>query len=155
MTENYPEDYHAELLSYVNLEAEQRILEIGMNLWSQEPDNFAKRLKHVVDVDRQASLLIAEHNETSEIAGFLVVRHFINLRKTVGSVEDFVVDPAYRRLGIGRLLMQFAEYSLRQRGCESIEITSQPTREAAHRLYESLGYQKHDIDVFHKTLRTT
>lgn len=147
-----PDGYNIELQTYVDEELERRILEIGANLWDHEPIGLAERLQHIVYDDNEAWLLVAEQNNPPRIVGFLVMRKCESLGNTDGTIGDVVVDPQQRRSGIGKLLMQTAEHHLQEQGCESIEFTSQPKRQAAHRLYESLGYKRRDTDVFHKKL---
>ncbi len=55
-------------------------------------------------------------------------------------IGGLVVDRSYRRLGIGRALMDRAEAWARERGCSVVRLSSSATRTAAHRFYEGLGY---------------
>jgi GNAT superfamily N-acetyltransferase len=56
-------------------------------------------------------------------------------------VQALVVDSAHRGTGIGRILMDAAEHWTRERGFESIALSSHVSREAAHAFYTALGYQ--------------
>lgn len=53
-----------------------------------------------------------------------------------------VVDGEYRRLGIGKKLMNIAENFAIEQGCFSIELTSAVHRAklGSHQFYQSLGY---------------
>lgn len=51
-----------------------------------------------------------------------------------------VVDEAYRGLGVGRLLVDWAEAWARDHGCSTLSLRSNVSREAAHRFYEEMGY---------------
>ena len=67
-----------------------------------------------------------------------------------------VVDENYRRGGIGRALVAFAEEAAAQRGCSSIELTSNLRRKAdgTYSFYESLGYERaKETTYFRKHLR--
>jgi GNAT superfamily N-acetyltransferase len=68
-------------------------------------------------------------------------------------IGGLVVDEAWRRLRVGRLLMEHAERWARTVACTTVTVRSSMTRRAAHAFYQSLGYtmvkrQK----VFRKTL---
>jgi GNAT superfamily N-acetyltransferase len=57
-----------------------------------------------------------------------------------GRVTVMVVAEAHRGRGIGAHLLAAAEDLARERGCESMEVTSAGHREGAHRFYETNGY---------------
>lgn len=60
-----------------------------------------------------------------------------------GILEDVVVEAGLRNRGVGRKMMAYAGNLCREKGCYKIALTSNRNREAAHRFYESLGYEKH------------
>jgi len=70
----------------------------------------------------------------------------------VGVVEDVVVDKNYRRMGLGTKLME----KLLEKGKElkvfAVELTSNPQREGARRLYQKLGFELLETGVFRLTL---
>ena len=51
-----------------------------------------------------------------------------------------LVDENFRGKGIGRLLMKRVEVWARQKGCQSVSLRSNITREDAHSFCEKLGY---------------
>ncbi|MBD1843424.1 GNAT family N-acetyltransferase [Cyanobacteria bacterium FACHB-63] len=55
-------------------------------------------------------------------------------------VEGLVVDEQYRKLGIGRSLLQSGEQWARSQNCHAVLVRSNVIREEAHRFYEHLGY---------------
>ena len=56
-------------------------------------------------------------------------------------VENVVVAPAWRLLGVGRLLMDALEAWGRERGCSYAILVSGPARREAHAFYTALGYE--------------
>lgn len=58
-------------------------------------------------------------------------------------LSALVIDAAYRRSGIGRALVALAERMALDRGCTSIELTSNLRRKAdgTYDFYASLGYR--------------
>jgi GNAT superfamily N-acetyltransferase len=60
-----------------------------------------------------------------------------------GIVEDVVVSSQWRGQGVGKQMMQFAMEQCKQAGCYKLMLSSNLKREAAHRFYESLGFQRH------------
>ncbi|MDD3448413.1 MAG: GNAT family N-acetyltransferase [Gammaproteobacteria bacterium] len=61
----------------------------------------------------------------------------------IGIVENVVVERQARGGGIGRQLMDFARARCREAGCCKLMLSSGVRREAAHRFYASLGYDRH------------
>jgi GNAT superfamily N-acetyltransferase len=60
-----------------------------------------------------------------------------------GVVEDVAVAPARQGQGIGRAMMAHAIEACRAAGCYKLALSSNVTREDAHRFYESLGFKRH------------
>jgi len=69
-----------------------------------------------------------------------------------GWVEDVVVDEAHRGKGIGAALLTRIEWHARRLGAKSLNLTSRPEREAANRLYRSLGFETRRTNVYRKKL---
>jgi ribosomal protein S18 acetylase RimI-like enzyme len=67
-------------------------------------------------------------------------------------IEDVVVDGAARGSGIGAALTVAALERARDAGAESVELTSRPSREAANRLYQRLGFQVRETNVYRHPL---
>jgi len=81
-----------------------------------------------------------------KIAGtfaLLIMDTLGNRCRPAGVVEDVVVSERARDQGIGRAMMEFALERCRERGCYKMALSSNLSRDAAHRFYESLGFEKH------------
>ena len=63
-------------------------------------------------------------------------------------VEDVVVDGAERGKGIGEKLIRAAINRAKSEGCRTVDLTSNPKREAAHRLYKRCGFEIRETCVF-------
>jgi ribosomal protein S18 acetylase RimI-like enzyme len=63
-------------------------------------------------------------------------------------IEDVVVDGAARGKGVGEALTNAAIDESRRRGVRSIDLTTRPSREAAIRLYERLGFERRETNVY-------
>ena len=63
-------------------------------------------------------------------------------------IEDVVVDEAASRRGVGSALNRAALDAARARGCKTVDLTSRPSREAANRLYQRLGFEARDTNVY-------
>jgi ribosomal protein S18 acetylase RimI-like enzyme len=95
------------------------------------------------------TLLIARlperRNEIVGTATLVTVRTPTGVRATL---EDVVVDSSARGKGIGEALCRAALDYARAAGADKVDLTSHPTREAANRLYQRLGFARRDTNVY-------
>jgi ribosomal protein S18 acetylase RimI-like enzyme len=63
-------------------------------------------------------------------------------------IEDVVVDESARGLGVGEALNQAAIGEARQRGAKNVSLTSRSSREAANRLYQRLGFEPYETNLY-------
>lgn len=69
-------------------------------------------------------------------------------------IEDVVVDDAARGHGAGAALTSEALRLAEAAGARTVDLTSRPSREAANRLYERLGFQGRDSKVYRFTVQS-
>lgn len=69
-------------------------------------------------------------------------------------VEDVVTLPDHRGKGYARRLIEHLTAEARRAGAQSLNLTSRPSREAANRLYRSLGFELRETNVYKKELRS-
>jgi len=63
-------------------------------------------------------------------------------------IEDVVVDGNARRTGTGQALSEAAVRIAQEAGARTVDLTSRPSREAAGRLYERIGFVQRDSRVY-------
>jgi ribosomal protein S18 acetylase RimI-like enzyme len=63
-------------------------------------------------------------------------------------IEDVVVDEAGRGKGVGEALNRFALDVARTAGSKTVDLTSRPSREAANRLYQRIGFEARETNVY-------
>ncbi|WP_337773172.1 GNAT family N-acetyltransferase [Prevotellamassilia timonensis] len=63
-------------------------------------------------------------------------------------VEDVVVDAAQRGKGYARMLLDHLMFQARRHGAATANLTSRPQRVAANRLYQSLGFELRETNVY-------
>ena len=67
-------------------------------------------------------------------------------------IEDVVVDESARGQGTGETLTREAVRIAREAGARTVDLTSRPSREAAGRLYERVGFEIRESRVYRHTL---
>ena len=79
-------------------------------------------------------------------ATFCVTHHPLGRK---GGIEDVVVSPAAQGKHIGRRLMEhIIDYARRELSPIELHLTSRPSREAANRLYQAIGFRQHQTNVY-------
>ena len=63
-------------------------------------------------------------------------------------IEDVVVDGSARGHGVGDALNRAALSEARARGAKAVSLTSRPSREAANRLYQRIGFTARETNVY-------
>lgn len=103
-------------------------------------------------------VLVARDLETNKLAGMVIVvpptsaaRRFA----TIGEVEMHLlaVTPAFRRMGVGDLLVRSALESARNDGAAKMILWTQASMTDAHRLYERHRFERTSIRDFEKSGR--
>ncbi len=67
-------------------------------------------------------------------------------------IEDVVVDSTARGLGVGAALVAEAIDFAKRLHVSSINLTSRPDRVSANKLYQRLGFQLRDTNVYRLTI---
>lgn len=95
------------------------------------------------------SLLVARlPNDDGEIAGMLTLVIYRVPTGTRSIIEDVVVDEQYRNKGIAKAMMTRAIELAREAGADNISLTSNPKREAANLLYQRMGFQQRETNLY-------
>jgi ribosomal protein S18 acetylase RimI-like enzyme len=97
-----------------------------------------------------STLLIARAG--AEIVGTLTLVIFPIPTGIRAWVEDVVVDEAARGQRVGEALTIEALRIARKAGARTVDLTTRPSREAAGRLYERVGFERRDSRVYRYSL---
>lgn len=63
-------------------------------------------------------------------------------------IEDVVVDQNHRGKGYGKLMVRKAMEECQNRGNVTLMLTSRPSRIVANQLYQRLGFEKRETNVY-------
>ena len=69
-------------------------------------------------------------------------------------IEDVVVDEAARGTGAGQALTRSALDLAQAAGAKTVDLTSRPSREAANRMYQKLGFTQRETNVYRYDLES-
>ena len=117
-------------------------------LSSSNPPPGAEGLQRIVDSDA-CHLLVARVD--GRIVGSLTLVVFPIPTGMRAWIEDVVVDGAARGHGVGAILNRHAIDLAAELGARTVDLTSRPSREAANRLYQRLGFVARETNVYRYT----
>jgi ribosomal protein S18 acetylase RimI-like enzyme len=124
------------------IEAFQRLIP---QLSSSNPPPTQEELADIIAAPSTV-LFIARLDE--HIVGTLTLATFRIPTGVRAWIEDVVVDSAARGHGVGEALNQAAILEAHHRGAITVDLTSRPSREAANRLYQRIGFVARDTNVY-------
>lgn len=119
-------------------------------LSKSNPPPTKAQLQAIVDSD--ACHLLLARDDDGTILGSLTLVVFPIPTAIRAWIEDVVVDDAARGKGVGAILNRFALDLSRSLGAATVDLTSRPSREAANRLYQRLGFVPRETNVYRYTL---
>ena len=99
-------------------------------------------------VASEASTLLLARDEAGSIVGSMTLAMFRIPTGLRAWIEDVVVDEVARGRGVGRLLNERALSIAASAGATTVDLTSRPSREAANRLYQRLGFVERETNVY-------
>ena len=114
-------------------------------LSSSSPPPDREQLEQIVA--SPATALLVARDETG-IVGSLTLVSFRIPTGLRTRIEDVVVDESARGRGVGLALNRAALEMARDMGAAGTDLTSRPSRAAANRLYQKMGFEQRDSNVY-------
>jgi ribosomal protein S18 acetylase RimI-like enzyme len=138
-----------EIATEVNDELVQAFARLIPQLSKSSPPPGAAELEEMVS-SGASDVLLARLD--GAIVGTLTLVTFRIPTGVRAWIEDVVVDDSARGHGVGDQLNRFALDLAREKGAKTVDLTSRPSREAANRLYQRIGFEPRDTNVYRYSL---
>ena len=100
-----------------------------------------------VIVDTPTTILFMAREE-GKLVGSLSLATFRVPTGILAWIEDVVVDESVRGRGIGEALTRAALAKAKEMGVRTVDLSSRPAREAANRLYQRVGFELRQTNVY-------
>ena len=110
--------------------------------------------KALGEVARHEAITLLVARLDGEVVGTLTLVMFPIPTGLRAWIEDVVVDEKARRHGTGQVLSEAAVRLAREAGARTVDLTSRPSRQAAGRLYERIGFVQRDSRVYRYAVET-
>lgn len=117
-------------------------------LSSSNPPPSADDLAAIVRSRATILLVARDPAADGRIVGSLTLALFRIPTGLRAWIEDVVVDGEARGRGVGEALNRHALEAARQAGARTVDLTSRPSREAANRLYQRIGFVERATNVY-------
>jgi ribosomal protein S18 acetylase RimI-like enzyme len=116
------------------------------------PPPTAAELEAIVSSAASILLVARDPDQDGAIVGSLTLVLFRIPTGVRAWIEDVVTDEAARGRGVGEAMNRAAIERARQAGAKTVDLTSRPSREAANRLYQRIGFVERETNVYRLTL---
>lgn len=94
------------------------------------------------------TLLVARDGAGGPIVGTLTLAMFRVPSGVRAWIEDVIVSESVRGRGCGEELTRAALELADRAGARTVDLTSRPSREAANRLYQRIGFKARETNVY-------
>ncbi len=139
-------DIHVEEANAADPELLSAIIALVPQLSASAPPVTASDLDEICE--SPATHLFVARDESKKIVGTLTLAVFRIPTGVRAWIEDVVVATDARGRGVGEKLVRHAiEHSIAA-GARTVDLTSRPSRHDAIRLYEKLGFERYETNVF-------
>ncbi len=139
---------YLELVSQLTDEIFESVRRLVPELGAHKPLPTREELMALINSEASKLWIARESDSRSLIIGMLTLTVYRVPTGIRSIVEDVAVDSNYRRHGIARALMESAISFARQAGADGIALTSNPQREAANLLYQSMGFERRNTNAY-------
>jgi len=123
-------------------------------LSSSNPAPTETELAAICESEASVLLIAVDRDAEDRILGSLTLAWFRIPTGVRAWIEDVVVDEAARGHGVGDSLNRAALDRARALGAKTVDLTSRPSREAANRLYQRIGFVARDTNVYRFSLES-
>jgi ribosomal protein S18 acetylase RimI-like enzyme len=130
---------------------DQGEIEITIRAWRAGDRGVVEGLLRLLSQDAMivgdgAPVYVADTGE--RVVGMVTLCAFRTLTGPKAFLDHLVVDPGFRRRGIGRALVEHAIERAAAAEASRIDLTANDAKEAGHSLYRSLGFRERDTRSF-------
>jgi ribosomal protein S18 acetylase RimI-like enzyme len=130
--------------------AAHELAQLGSMLHDDTRTMTVQQLQNIV-ADKNIVLMVVK--DDGRVVGMGTLYLIPKIGKTNAYLEDVIVSDQYRGQGLGEKLTRAIIESAREREVGSISLTSSPSRVAAHKLYEKVGFKIKETNVFKLSLK--
>lgn len=126
--------------------AYQEAIQHFLNQLTPEPMTFTEDMFKELLASKNSHLFFLFQGE--EIAGMLTIGTYHSPTGGKAWIEDVVIDEAFRGQGLSKLLIAHAIEFVKSLQIPLLMLTSNPKRVAANKLYQAMGFERKETNVY-------
>lgn len=111
------------------------------------PQEYGAAFDGLQRIGAEVILAVDEDGRIIGCLQLLVLPGLGSLGKQRAQIEAVRIESSLRGRGLGSQLIRHAIERARQRGCRLVQLTSDNSRQGAHRLYERLGFKASHVGM--------
>ncbi|MHB0922724.1 MAG: GNAT family N-acetyltransferase [Bellilinea sp.] len=138
------------LLTEVTDEVVQAFAQLLPQLSSSAMVPTREQLQEIAD--NESFLIARDPDLDGQIVGSLTLVTFRIPTGVRAWIEDVIVDTSMRGKGIGEALTRAALVRAAELGAKTVDLTSRPSRVAANRLYQRVGFELRQTNLYRYNL---
>jgi len=135
-------------LENVSLEDLEAFVRLMPQLTDQSPPPTPEALNKMIESADTHIFLARFPDFQGQIVGIATLATFQSPTGVHGWIEDVVVDQGFRHKGIGKALTEACIQKARALGLREVNLTSNPSRQAANKLYQSMGFIQRNTNLY-------
>ncbi|MBQ4055912.1 MAG: GNAT family N-acetyltransferase [Bacteroidaceae bacterium] len=121
-----------------------------LNQLTPDPMTFTESMFKELLASTNSYLFFLMQEE--KIAGMLTVGIYHSPTGGKAWIEDVVVDEAFRGQGLSKLLVNHAIEFVKSQHIPLLMLTSNPSRIAANKLYQAMGFERKETNIYRMIL---
>ena len=112
----------------------------SIDMFSDFPKTSANRIWNQIERDRVKYFIAKDEGKIIAACFIAIIPNLTYRGKSIGLIENVIVDEKYRRKGIGQRIMELALKHAKEKRCYKVILQSGMQRTDAHKFYEKLGF---------------
>ena len=125
----------------------QKVIQHFIDLLVTTPYTASQEILMNLVASENSHLFLA-YDDSENIIGMLTVGIYYSPTGKKAWIEDVVVNNTYRGQGIGEKLVQHAINFAKTKDVNLLMLTSHPSRIAANKLYQKVGFNRRETNVY-------
>lgn len=117
-------------------------------LSKSNPPPGREQLAAIVESDATDQFVARDEDDGGRIVGVATLAVFRIPTGLRAWVEDVIADPDTTGRGVGTGLTEAMIARARELGCITVDLTSRPSREKANHLYQKVGFEQRETNVY-------
>jgi glucosamine-phosphate N-acetyltransferase len=97
-------------------------------------EDFKKRINETLDIVH----IIRYDNKIVASGSLFIMKKFVHCLGNVGQIEDIIVDPNYRGLGLGKKIINYLVEKAKDANCYKVILNS---KESNVNFYKKIGFE--------------